>query len=300
MTVAREIAPALTKYSGGATEPARWSCWTPRQGDILVCTPPKSGTTWTQSMLAMLVNGGPDLPAPVPVISPWVDANLGIPADEVRAAISAQTGRRVIKTHTPSDGFPIWDGVTVIAVYRHPLDVFFSLRKHVANTAAPMEVDAPYLAPLPEAFQHFVTGGVDRSDFGRDTLAKFALQYTQTACLKRQPDLKVFHYTDFVKDGHAAVAQLARAIGIDDPDLIDRVAEATSFSSMKSNAGNFAPAAGTGYWRADGGFFDSATSGKWDGQLSEQELQQFDARLAELVPDKAAREWFLYGNAALG
>ena len=45
----------------------------------------------------------------------------------------AQKGRRVVKTHAPADGFPIWEGVTVVAVYRHPLDVFFSLRKHVDN-----------------------------------------------------------------------------------------------------------------------------------------------------------------------
>jgi hypothetical protein len=66
------------------------------------------------------------LPARLPILSPWVDADLGLPASEVAEALAAQKGRRVVKTHTPADGFPIWEGVTVIAVYRHPLDVFFS------------------------------------------------------------------------------------------------------------------------------------------------------------------------------
>ena len=58
-------------------------------------------------MLAMLVNGSSDLPEKVPVLSPWVDADLGVSADEVAATLAAQKGRRVVKTHTPADGFPI-------------------------------------------------------------------------------------------------------------------------------------------------------------------------------------------------
>ena len=107
---ARILAPPLRTYRGHVTDPARWATWVPRQGDILVCTPPKCGTTWTQTILTMLAHGRTDLPDKVPVLSPWVDANLGVPAEQVEAALSAQAGRRVVKTHTPADGFPIWDG----------------------------------------------------------------------------------------------------------------------------------------------------------------------------------------------
>ena len=122
---AKVISPAERIYSGGPIRPERWATWVPNKGDILVCTPPKCGTTWTQTMLAMLVHGGAELPGKLPEFSPWVDADLGVPANEVAEALTAQKGRRVVKTHTPADGLPIWEGVTVIAVYRHPLDVFF-------------------------------------------------------------------------------------------------------------------------------------------------------------------------------
>ncbi len=127
------IARAERIYSGGQIRPERWATWVPNKGDILICTPSKCGTTWTQTIIAMLVHGGAELPGKLPMLSPWVDVDLGVPANEVAEALAAQKGRRVVKTHTPADGFPIWEGVTVIAVYRHPLDVFFSLRKHVAN-----------------------------------------------------------------------------------------------------------------------------------------------------------------------
>ncbi|QIG46562.1 sulfotransferase domain-containing protein [Nordella sp. HKS 07] len=126
------LASATADYRGDVITPERWSTWEPRKGDIVVCTPLKCGTTWTQTILAMLLHGGRNIPDHVHAISPWVDAALG-DAEEVASALARQRGRRVVKTHTPADGFPVWDGVTVVAVYRHPLDMFFSLRKHALN-----------------------------------------------------------------------------------------------------------------------------------------------------------------------
>ena len=147
--MAHRTIPAATTYRGELTTPERWVTWEPRDGDVLVCTPPKSGTTWTQTMLAMLLNGGPDLPDTLGAVSPWVDADLGVAPDEVARTIAALPGRRVLKTHTPADGFPVWDGIKVVAVYRHPLDIFFSLRKHIANRH--LSDDHPMKAPLSEA-----------------------------------------------------------------------------------------------------------------------------------------------------
>ena len=132
MTQAKILKPAETTYRGTITDPDRWGHYNPRVGDVLVITPAKSGTTWTQSIVAMLLNGGPDLPAPVTELSPWVDANF-FPVEDVFPRLEAIKGRRVIKTHTPADGYPVWDGVKTISVYRHPLEVVISLRKHVQN-----------------------------------------------------------------------------------------------------------------------------------------------------------------------
>lgn len=293
---ARMLKPAVHNYSGGITNPGRWATWTPRTGDILVTTPPKCGTTWTQTILTMLVYGGADLPDKVPVLSPWVDADLGVPPEEVAAAINGQPGRRVIKTHTPADGFPVWEGVTVVAVYRHPLDVFFSMRKHVANTVEVGPSDLHFQLPVSDSFRQFIDDDTKRDDFGRETLAKISLHYRETACSNRLADLKLFHYTDMLNDPRGAVEQLARAIGVDDAAVIDRVAEATSFSRMKADAASYAPVAGTGYWKSDANFFDSASSRKWEGKLSEADLDLFRKRLEELVPDSQARDWLENGN----
>lgn len=294
-TPARILAPAIRSYEGRITRSERWASWIPAEGDILVCTPSKSGTTWTQTILAMLLHGGSDLPAKLPVLSPWVDADLGVPAEAVAAALDAQPGRRVVKTHTPADGFPIWQGVTVIAVYRHPLDVFFSLRKHTANYAVP-HPDDPMAWPLAQSLRSWLDLPFDLN--ARESLVSLAGHYTQTARSGRLPDLKLFHYAQMVRNGRQTVLDLARAAGIAAPvRVVDAVTEATAFEVMKANALDYAPVAGTGFWKSEADFFDSASSGKWQGALAPDELDHYADRLAALVPDPAARAWLETGTA---
>lgn len=293
---ARMIAPPLRLYRGAITSPERWATWGPRTGDILVCTPSKCGTTWTQTMLAMLVHGGPDLPQKLPVLSPWVDADLGVPANEVAAALAAQSGRRVVKTHTPADGFAVWKGVTVIAVYRHPLDVFFSLRKHTENRANPALND-PTGWPMARSIRAYLADASVHDALGQDNLASFAEHFTQTVLSGRLPDLKVLHYADMIRDGRRTVQALADAIGIAaPPSLIDTVTAATAFGAMKAQAVDYAPVAGTGFWKSDADFFHSASSGKWANVLSADELALYRQRLADLVPDARARAWLENGG----
>ena len=51
----------------------RWDGFTPRPGDVFVCTPPKCGTTWMQTIVASLLWPAGDVPGPVLAISPWID-----------------------------------------------------------------------------------------------------------------------------------------------------------------------------------------------------------------------------------
>jgi aryl sulfotransferase len=81
-----------------------------------------------------------------------------------------------------------------------------------------------------------------------------------------------------------------------DDGLIDRVTQATAFGAMKAKAADFAPVAGTGFWKSDQNFFDSGSSRKWDGQLSGDQMARYHARMAELVPDAAARHWLEAGG----
>ncbi|QJF52575.1 sulfotransferase domain-containing protein [Roseobacter ponti] len=294
---ASEIRPAQHRYSGKITDPDRWALYAPRRGDIIVCTPAKCGTTWTQSIIALLLNGGHDLNAPVTHISPWIDADFEDAESEAAPGrLAARPGRRVIKTHTPGDGFPVWDGVHVVAVYRHPLDVVLSLRKHLMNMVRIS--DHPMKEALPAALRYFLQAPFSPDDVDTDALKLLTEHYRRTVAARPGGQVTVLHYADMIADHAGTVARLARVLGIDaDEEAQARVVAATAFTSMKRRAADFAPQGGTGLWKNDTAFFDSGGTEKWRGVFSEADLAAFEARLAELVPEPGLRHWLQYGGA---
>ncbi len=288
------LAPPKRIYSGSMTRPERWATWVPRRGDILVCTPSKCGTTWTQTMIAMLLHGGPDLPDKIGVLSPWVDCDLG-DAETVAANLAAQSGRRVVKTHTPADGFPVWDGVSVVAVYRHPLDVFFSLRSHAFNMKG--REDHAMRAPVPEALHGFMTYDAPPEDFDRDSIITMSTHLTETVLSGRLPELVVRHYADMRRDGRSAVAGLARDLGIAvSAAQIEAIAAATGFDAMRKAATQYAPEGGTGFWEKDADFFRSGATGDWQGKLTDKDLALYREQMAKILPDAGHRRWLEDGG----
>ena len=96
----------MVRYRSLIQDNARWDGFEFRPSDIVISTPPKCGTTWTQMLCALLIFDGPEFPAPLSQLSPWLDQTIR-PLDEVCAAYDAQQHRRFIKTHTPLDGLPL-------------------------------------------------------------------------------------------------------------------------------------------------------------------------------------------------
>ena len=122
----------MRRYQGIVYDSSRWDGFELRPGDIIISTPPKCGTTWTQMICALLVLQEPELPLPLDTLSPWIDM-VTRARTEVFADLAAQTHRRFIKTHTPLDGIPNDPTVTYICVGRDPRDVALSMDHHIDN-----------------------------------------------------------------------------------------------------------------------------------------------------------------------
>ena len=112
-------------YRSWMSDNQRWDALKLREGDIVISAPSKCGVTWTQRLVSLLVFDGPDLPAALSTVSPWLDLNIR-PIEQVVAALDAQDHRRFIKTHTPLDGLVLDDRVTYIGVGRDPRDAAVS------------------------------------------------------------------------------------------------------------------------------------------------------------------------------
>ena len=87
-------------YVGPVTNSTIWADFDLRTDDVIVSTPPKSGTTWTQSIVAMLIFGRPGMDVRIGDTSPWIDCGFQ-DREEIVERLAAQEHRRCIKTHTP-------------------------------------------------------------------------------------------------------------------------------------------------------------------------------------------------------
>src|SRR5215212_3938156 len=301
-----DATPARPRYRSIVADSARWDGFTFRPGDIVISTPPKCGTTWTQMLCALLIFDGPAFPAPLDQVSPWLDMNIS-PLAEVTAALTAQPHRRFIKTHTPLDGLPLHPDVTYLVVGRDPRDVAISFEHHAANLDWErfLELRAAVignadLADLPEIpvpsedpvdrFRAFVA---DETPFPPLTLAS-VLHHLDTGWQHRHdPNVALFHYADLQADLPGELYRLARVLGIPcSPERARELAPEASLARMRERAADDAPLAspGTrGSWKDPRAFFRTGGSGEWRARLSATDLAAYEARVAQLVgPDFAA------------
>ena len=84
--MADSLAPR-PRYRSITADSSRWDGFAFRPGDVVISTPPKCGTTWTQRLISLLVFGGPDLPGPLSLISPWLDLKA-MPIGDVVSALA--------------------------------------------------------------------------------------------------------------------------------------------------------------------------------------------------------------------
>lgn len=283
-------------YLGPLTDNRRWDMVNIRPDDVIVVTPPKCGTTWMQTIVALLLSGDPNVETELSVKMPWVDIRIR-EMEEVAERLEAMTYRRGMKSHTPMDGLPVDDHAQYICVFRHPLDAHFSYRNHVRNI--PMswfdhwypEEDADGVT-----FRRFLDGGPEGFDGDAMPLAHILRHYKAALALSDRPNVSLFHYADMKRDLAGVFAILARLLGTTRSGAVmERLIEAATFDNMKHNAERYAPSGGKGFFKSDSAFFNSGTSGKWRGKLTDAELAAYDAMMdAHLTPED--RNWLENGS----
>jgi hypothetical protein len=302
-----------TRYRSIIVDSARWDGFAFRPGDIVISTPPKSGTTWTQMLCALLIFDGPDFPAPLDEVSPGLDICTR-PLAEVTAALAAQTHRRFIKTHAPLDGLPLHAEATYLVVGRDPRDVAISWAHHAANmdfarvlALREAAVGNADLVELPDwrvpsadpvaRFRRFVaeeTSGVP------PTLAS-VLHHLDTGWQhRREPNVALFHYADLTADLAGELLRLAGVLGIPcSPARARELAPEASLTRMRERAADVAPGASEERLKDTRAFFRSGGTGEWRANLAAADLAAYEARVDELGdPELAA--WAHGGRLASG
>jgi aryl sulfotransferase len=282
------------RYNGPITEAQRWELFEHRPDDIFICTPPKCGTTWCQTIVAMLVFGRATINVEPSTISPWLDANF-VPADAITAMLGAQTHRRFIKTHTPLDGIPFFPECAYLAVYRDPRDTYFSMVSHLKNMTDE-RVKAGIPAEVHSGFREWAQAPLIEGAAQQRSLAYVVHHFKSFWRYRDLPNLHIFHYSEFKRDLPRSIMSVGEAIGIPvDLHQANAMAETASFENMKANAGQFAPGASRGQWKVNESFFESGQSGRWHGILDHTDLRIYAARISEMLPANEVR-WLEGGN----
>ena len=301
---------AVERYRTLIMDNARWEGFAHRPGDIVISTPAKCGTTWTQMLVALMVFDGPDFPAPLDLISPWLDM-CNRTVDDVRHDLDAQTHRRFIKTHTPLDGLPLHEDVTYVVVGRDPRDVMVSMEHHRQNMdmdhfielrAEVMGLDDVSELLRPGTGHCRRTSRWRRSctatEFG--SLASIVHHLDDAWARRATYDIVLVHYADLSTDLPGEMVRLADALGIPmSAEHASALAPYATLAAMRARAGDLAPVASHHNWKDTGAFFRRGTIGEGRATMTAAHAAEYDRRLRALA-EPGIEAWIGQGRIASG
>jgi aryl sulfotransferase len=300
-------APARPRrYETATQDSIRWDAYRPREGDIIVTTAPKCGTTWTQMLCALLIHG-PTLPVSLSRLSPEFD-RLAVPVEALMDELDAQAGPRIIKTHTPLDGLPYFEEVRYLHCARDPRDAFLSMVDNMQNLSAVAMTPVRERLSLPETFAFptdpnaffpvwmttpvhswmedgFPTGSVFHA-------ARAVWPYRQLE------NLHLLHYRDLRGDLEAEMRRLADFLEIRiSADGWPALVKAAGFPAMRARADEFAPGVHLGDWTSNRAFFKCARLDAWRDVLTTQNQALYEELAPHRVPP-LLRAWLEGGRGA--
>lgn len=295
----------IRAYQNHHLDSGRWDAVHFRPGDVVISTPPKTGTTWMQRILSLLVFGAGDLPDLLSRISPWIDCRYMEPRDVMAPRIEAQEHRRFLKSHLPLDALPYDPDVRYVCVGRDTRDAFMSLWNHYRSysdsmyeTLASGNLVGDPLPRCPEDPRDLWTAWMTRGSFPweSDGWPFWSHHYHLSSfwAFRHLPNVLLVHYNDLLADRAGEMRRIADFVGIEVaraewPALV----EAAGFAAMKGSAtallgdmDRFAGGATT--------FIYKGSNDRWRDVLDADDLALYERVLGALDPGLAA--WLRHGR----
>lgn len=294
----------------------RWEAFSPRDDDIIIATYRKSGTTWTQRIVDLLVFQSPDI-RPFGDMSPWLDATIFAPLEEDIATLEAQTHRRFVKAHLPFDALPLWDSVKYIHVGRDGRDACLSwqnhvqgaspeLRRRVAEQARELfagtneKAVLQRMAPVDDPREFFVqwldeleNAPPEEAAGGDPTYFGFEATYWRE---RARPNLLLVHYDDLKRDLAGEMRRISEFLEIDTPEaLMPRLVEAASFDSMKRDGDALFPKLKMAFDRGADRFINRGVSGRWRNYITPENVERYETIARRSVSESLAK-WLERGR----
>jgi len=299
------------RYQTWTTDGSRWQHYRPREGDVVIATYPKCGTTWMQRIVDLLIFQSTE-PRPIYEVSAWVDMRFGPPLDFVIDQIEAQQHRRFLKSHLPFDGLPRHDEVRYIHVARDGRDACMSFFNHCSaytpqmyealdRAAEEMGGPAPRCPDDVRTFwREWLTKGVQPgATDGYPSLSFFDLE-TSYWRERHRPNLLLVHYNDLKADLAGEMRRIAEFLSIDvAAGLWPELVEAATFEGMKRQGNALLPLVGIVFEGGTERFLFKGVNGRWQQEIPAEDVALYDRIAAERFTPGLAR-WIAGGRATAG
>jgi aryl sulfotransferase len=295
-------------YQNHTLDSTRWHSFTPREGDVVVATPYKCGTTWMQTIVLHLIFQ--DLqPHSIDEFSLWLDLRP-VPLEAAIQMLEGMQYRRVIKSHVPLDGLRYFPQAKYIVVGRDARDVFMSMWNHYSMfkpdtygwlNEFPGRIGDPFPTP-PQDIRDFWRDWITRGWFEWESEGYpfwSNLHHVQSWWDYRHlPNILLVHYNDLLRDLPGEIRRIADYLNIDvSADMVAGIAGLVTFDTMKANAEKILPGAENVWFGGAQTFMNKGTNGRWRDVLTEDDITLYHAAVArELTPDCA--EWLENGRLA--
>ncbi len=214
----------------GGRVPKQLRAYRPREHDVFVAAFAKSGTNWALQIAQQLAWNGRSEFDHIHDVVPWPEAPLpGVAPLTNAPAQPSPTGRRIIKTHLPTEQLPDDPRLTYITVLRDPKEVVVSGYYFIVGIYGLLDVIS-----FGQWFEMCILDRMVLTAWARHTAGFWAWRH--------RPNVLVQTYGQMSQDLPGAVRRFADVMALSPSDEVyAEVERRASFEYMRAREQQFAP-----------------------------------------------------------
>lgn len=276
-----------------------WDVFEYRDGDVVIGTWAKSGTTWMQQIVGQLLLG-PDPDLKTTALAPWLEMRI-FDRGEILGELANQDHRRFIKTHLPFDALVYSPSAKYLYIGRDGRDVLWSMFHHhhqftdeiyAACNGTPGLVGPPLQHPCDDIREYFY----DWLDGDGAPFWSFSENIRSWWDARHLPNVKLLHFSNLKADMRGGMEEVADFLEIDvDASDWPELEEYCSFEWMRENADRNMPIVGMAFKGGGKAFINKGTNGRWHDVLSDEDNARFHAAMHERLGEDCAH-WLATGE----
>jgi aryl sulfotransferase len=283
------------EHNSSAFDSTRWNHYQPRQGDTVISTYAKCGTTWMEHIVLNLHHCGQDIPR-LGDVSAWIERHTSmqsraeLPVEELIEWMENLSSPRQIKTHLPLDYLPYHAEVKYLVVSRDMRDAYLSWHHHLQQTGESQGED------LHAFWLTWVEKGIaGNAPTATDDTAHPHFEFYDNWWPYRELDnIHLVHFNNLLGNLRSEIESIADFLEIEvDHETVNTITQATTFASMKENSQQLL---GKGQWMIHKG-----TNGRWKEILTNADLVLYERAKAKAIRQGIAAEclkWLETGQIA--